>query len=241
MISSSLLVCLFLLSLPGIVIFSMNLRDDTTPDKKNIPPLFTIISQLILLCIFIIVGSLLIRLINHHDAVFIDKWAEAFILGTICSIAHILIYYGVFKFYLPSDEFSKLEKHRNSIGIFTRVFYASVLEEIIFRWAALSFFYWVIHYFIEDPNITIWLAILISSIIFTASHYLGSAVIGNSKALYIYIFFGNMLVGVVCGWQFYSNGIGAAIIVHMCFHILLYPIELIVLKREKHNTNYVSK
>jgi membrane protease YdiL (CAAX protease family) len=125
-----------------------------------------------------------------------------------------------------------IEKHRNSFGIANRILYASVVEELIFRWGIMSLLLWLTQSFLS-VGISAFTSIVISSLIFTLVHYQGSSILGKSFTLYSYIFIGNMLVGIICGWQFYTNGIIAAIIVHMCFHLFLYPFEVKVLRSEQ--------
>ncbi|PWA04584.1 CPBP family intramembrane metalloprotease [Pueribacillus theae] len=174
------------------------------------------------LSIFVALGAALTNKISFNtENIYISNWAKAALVGIGCSITHILIYYGFFK-PLLGKAFYKIEKHRNSIGIIPRILYASVVEELIFRWGILSLLLWLTQ--------SVLISIAVSSLIFTLAHYQGSSIAGKSFTLYSYIFIGNMLVGIICGWQFYENGIFAAILVHMCFHLILYPFEVKVLE-----------
>lgn len=176
----------------------------------------------------------LINKINlNTENIYISSWIDAALVAIGCSITHIVIYYGFFKPRL-GKAFYKIEKHRNSIGIANRILYASVVEELIFRWGIMSLLLWLTQSYLTE-GISVLSSIVVSSLIFTLAHYQGSSIAGKSFTLYSYIFIGNMLVGIICGWQFYDNGIIAAILVHICFHLILYPFEVKVLKSEQTN------
>ncbi|RST57875.1 CPBP family intramembrane metalloprotease [Siminovitchia terrae] len=211
------------ISIPGTTISSIMLNKKSASGKREVPIIVAIILQMVFLSIFVALGVALINKINlNAENIYISSWIEAAIVGIGCSITHILIYYGFFK-PLLGKAFYKIEKHRNSIGIANRILYASVVEELIFRWGILSLLLWITQ--------SVLISIVVSSLIFTLAHYHGSSIVGKSFTLYSYIFIGNMLVGIICGWQFYDNGIFAAILVHMCFHLTLYPFEVKVLKK----------
>jgi len=230
MINWTMFLTLVSISIPGIVISSILLNDKRASGKRDVPIIAAIILQIVLLSIFIIIGVVLINKISlTTDNVYISSWIEAALVGIGCSITHIIIYYGFFRPFL-GKAFYKIEKHRNSIGITTRILYASVVEELIFRWGIMSLLLWLTQsLFIE--RISVLTSIIASSFIFTLAHYQGSSIAGKSFTLYSYIFIGNMLVGIICGWQFYVNGIFAAILVHMCFHLILYPFEVKILAK----------
>ncbi|WP_368653647.1 CPBP family glutamic-type intramembrane protease [Ornithinibacillus sp. 4-3] len=225
-------IILVSISIPGTIISSILLNNKTTSGKREAPITVVIILQLVFLSVFVALGVALINKISlHAENIYISSWIEATLVGIGCSITHILIYYVFYK-PLLGKAFYKIEKHRNSIGIVNRILYASVVEELIFRWGIMSLLLWATQSFLTE-GISVWISIVVSSLIFTLAHYQGSSVAGKSFTLYSYIFIGNMLVGIICGWQFYNNGILAAILVHMCFHLILYPFEIKFLKGEQ--------
>lgn len=229
MFNWAMFLTLVSISIPGITISSIMLTHKTVSGKREVPIVVAIILQIVFLSIFVALGVALTNKISFNtENIYISNWAEAALVGIGCSITHILIYYGFFK-PLLGKAFYKIEKHRNSIGIIPRILYASVVEELIFRWGILSLLLWLTQ--------SVLISIAVSSLIFTLAHYQGSSIAGKSFTLYSYIFIGNMLVGIICGWQFYENGIFAAILVHMCFHLILYPFEVKVLKNVQNKYN----
>lgn len=230
MFNWAMFLTLVSISIPGIMISSIMLNHKTASGKREAPIAAAIILQIAFLSVFVALGVGLTNKINlHAENFYISSWSEAALAGIGCSVAHILIYYGFFR-PLLGKAFYKIEKHRNSIGIANRILYASVVEELIFRWGIMSLLIWFTQSMLTERT-SVLTSIVVSSLIFTLAHYQGSSIAGKSFALYSYIFLGNMLVGVICGWQFYENGIFAAILVHMCFHLLLYPLEVNVLKK----------
>lgn len=229
MFNWALFLTLVSISIPGIIISSIMLNNKTASGKREAPIAAAIILQIVFLSVFVALGVALTNKISlNTQNIYMNSWIEAALAGIGCSVAHLLIYYGFFRPFL-GKAFYKIEKHRNSIGIATRILYASVVEELIFRWGIMSLLLWLTQSILTD-RISVLSSIVVSSLIFTLAHYQGSSIAGKSFTLYSYIFIGNMLVGVICGWQFYENGIFAAILVHMCFHLILYPFEVRVLK-----------
>ncbi|WPK13619.1 CPBP family glutamic-type intramembrane protease [Lysinibacillus louembei] len=227
-------ITLVSISIPGTIISSILLNNKTASGKREVPVIVAIILQLVFLSVFVALGVALINKISlPTENIFISSWIEAALVGIGCSITHILIYYVFFR-PLLGKAFYKIEKHRNSIGIANRILYASVVEELIFRWGIMSLLLWLTQSFLTE-GISVATSVVVSSLIFTLAHYQGSSIAGKSFTLYSYIFIGNMLVGIICGWQFYNNGIIAAILVHMCFHLILYPFEVKVLKSQLNN------
>ena len=235
MFNWALFLTLVSISIPGIIISSIMLNHKTASGKREAPIAAAIILQIVFLSIFVALGAALINKISlNAQNIYMSSWVEAAVAGIGCSVTHLFIYYGFFR-PLLGEAFYKIEKHRNSIGIAARILYASVVEELIFRWGIMSFLLWFTQSMLTERT-SVLTSIVVSSLIFTLAHYPGSSIAGKSFALYSYIFIGNMLAGVICGWQFYENGIFAAILVHMCFHFILYPFEVKVLKKQAGHT-----
>ena len=60
-------------------------------------------------------------------------------LGLICSIGNMLFYYLYLVKTIPQKDYLAIEEHYASIGILSRAFYGGFVEEIMFRWAIMSF------------------------------------------------------------------------------------------------------
>lgn len=143
MFNWAMFLTLVSISIPGITISSIMLTHKTVSGKREVPIVVAIILQIVFLSIFVALGVALTNKISFNtENIYISNWAEAALVGIGCSITHILIYYGFFK-PLLGKAFYKIEKHRNSIGIIPRILYASVVEELIFRWGILSLLLWL--------------------------------------------------------------------------------------------------
>ncbi|MED4730937.1 CPBP family glutamic-type intramembrane protease [Aneurinibacillus migulanus] len=115
-----------------------------------------------------------------------------------------------------------------NIGILSRVFYGGFVEEIIFRWGIMSLILWLLQLILGQLNIiSVIIAIGISSLLFALAHLPSIKVVSEEPktSMYVYTIFGNVWVGIFTGWAFFEAGIFSAIIVHMLFHILWYPIQ----------------
>ncbi|MEH6941295.1 CPBP family intramembrane glutamic endopeptidase [Bacillus sp. JJ722] len=233
---SLLFISLIAISIPGIWVMSIaDQRLQNQMETEKTPMWLSIIVHSSLVLIFTAIGSALIVRVTEGEIFLLKEWKQAVVVGIGCSVIHIIVYYGIFKRIIHSETFFKIERFRNSVGISARLLYASIIEEIIFRFGIMTLMIWVFQFFVNDQEIIVWTAIVISSLLFTLAHFIGISEFGKSKtAVYSYAIVGNMWVGVLCGWQYWTNGIFAAIIVHMLFHLLLYPIE------KYHLNKYVS-
>ncbi|MGG2111519.1 CPBP family intramembrane glutamic endopeptidase [Lysinibacillus pakistanensis] len=72
-----------------------------------------------------------------------------------------------------------------------------------------------------------WLAIAISSILFALIHLPSIKLVASKpkKSMYVYAIIGNIWVGIFAGVAFVYGSLLAAIIVHMLFHLLWWPIQ----------------
>ncbi|MGF9992801.1 CPBP family intramembrane glutamic endopeptidase [Bacillus mycoides] len=222
------------ISIPGILFMSLaerKLQKQSINDNEKIPIYVSLLTHTILVLIFSGMGTVLIFKVVGKDIFFIKNLLQAVVVGIFSSCGHLLFYYGFYKRFLDKETFIKIEQQRNGAGLGARVLYGGVIEEIIFRWGIMTFIIWIMSLFVAITNVVIGIAIVLSSILFAVVHFVGISEMKKSKLLYSYVIVGNIWVGVFCGWQFWTNGIFAAMIVHMLFHLLLYPFELWNLKK----------
>jgi membrane protease YdiL (CAAX protease family) len=151
-------------------------------------------------------------------------------LSLLCALIHVAVYYFYFRKNVENETFTKVEKTRQQIGIVTRTLYGGVVEEIIFRFGMMSFFVWVCNFFIEDVDLSIWTANILASILFALAHLPGvyQMKVPVTKTIYLYTTSMNVMVGVFCGWLYWKEGLLAAIMCHMLFHLVWYVFEIMV-------------
>ena len=150
------------------------------------------------------------------------------LFGLICSVGNILLYYFYFVKSISKKDYLAVENHYHSIGILSRVFYGGFVEEIMFRWGIMSLLLWLLQFISEPVNtISVFIAVGITSILFALVHIPSIKMVSPEPkpAMYIYTNVGNIWVGILTGWAFLKAGILAAIIVHILFHLLWYPIQ----------------
>jgi len=154
---------------------------------------------------------------------------SATVLTTLVAFAgHYVIYYLVFRPQLPSDYVIVGEGIRLRMGILARILQGGLVEEVQFRWGAMSLIVWF--GFIIFPNrgdTIIWGGIVIAAVLFGLFHLIGAVQLGmgNSKASISLTIIDNMMVGIAFGWLFWQYGLVAAIISHALIHVIWFPIE----------------
>ncbi|WP_080874017.1 CPBP family intramembrane glutamic endopeptidase [Oceanobacillus timonensis] len=148
-------------------------------------------------------------------------------LGVICSLSHLLFYYMYLVPRLTKTDYMEIETHYVNTGILSRVFYGGVIEEVMFRWGLLSLFIWLFQLMSIGDCLSTLFAISISCILFAFVHLPSiKLVVSQPKPLlYVYTIVANIWVGIFAGVAFIQGGLLAAIIVHMLFHLIWWPIQ----------------
>jgi len=150
-------------------------------------------------------------------------------LTTIVIFAgHYVIYYFVFRPRLPTDYVIIGESVRLRMGILARVLQGGLVEEVQFRWGAMSAVVWLgIALLPVQRDAIIWIGITIAAILFGFFHLIGAVQlgIGNSTAAKMVTVIDNVWVGVGFGWLFWQYGLLAAIVSHALLHVIWFPIE----------------
>ncbi|MEH7460313.1 CPBP family intramembrane glutamic endopeptidase [Bacillus sp. JJ1127] len=222
-------IFVFSIAIPGIVTMSLaeqkiNKKLENTPETPSI--YLSLFLHTLLVLLFSGMGVFFLSKIQNGNIISPSNIGEAVLIGVICSLGHVIMYYGFFRKVIDKETFLQIEHQRHGVGLGARVLYGGVVEEIIFRWGLMPLFITLMSLFHDVTQIIVILGIILSSILFAITHFLGVKGMKKSRWLYSYAVLGNLWVGIFCGWQFWSNGLISAIIVHMLFHLLLYPCEL---------------
>lgn len=225
---------LFLLTviicLPGV--YFMMKTEKNLMDNEEITDNQRLASHLILVGMFSAVGAFAVPKISMipTDMELYSILTHGLVLGTICSAGNLLFYYFFLKKTIPHNDYLAIEKHYRNMGILSRVFYGGFVEEVMFRWGIMSLVLWLSELIFKEVNLfSLVLAFGISSILFALVHVPSiKLVIKEPKtSVYVYTVIGNVWVGIFTGLAFLEAGIFAAIIVHVLFHLLWYPIQKI--------------
>lgn len=218
---------LFATAIPGMLCMSVILKNDS----KKIPIYITLLANSVLVLIFSGIGTFLNFKVLGENIFFIKNIKEVMIVGIFSSMVYMLFYYGLYKRFLNTGTFFEIENARKNEGLPARVLFVSIVEEIVFRWVIMTFIIWIISLFATVNEIVVSFAIIISSILSALTYFMNMLKIEKSQLSYSYIIIENMWIGILCGWQFWTNGILAAMIVHMLFYVLLYSFVTWNLKK----------
>ena len=221
------MIIVFIICIPGIYYMYQSekiyIKEDDVTDRQRL------IIHILTAIIFSAIGAFIvpkIDVVQQIEAIKIISYG--FGLGVICSIGNLLFYYMYFVPNLTREEYYKIENYYVNAGILSRVFYGGIIEEVIFRWSLLSLFIWLCQLVNLNNETSVWIAITFSSILFALIH-IPSIKLVTSKpktSMYVYAIFGNIWVGVFAGAAFVYGSLVAAIIVHMLFHLLWWPIQI---------------
>lgn len=187
-----------------------------------------LIAHFLTAIIFSLIGSFAVPKIQIDQQPDVTQFLIfGFGLGAICSIGHLVLYYKYLVPRITKPDYAEIEKHYANTGILSRVFYGGILEEVIFRWGALSLLIWLSFLMGITELTSSILAISLSSLLFALVHLPSIKLIASQPkpAMYIYTIVGNIWVGLFAGVAFMQAGLGAAIVVHMLFHLMWWPIQ----------------
>lgn len=229
-----LFVLTVMICLPGV--YFMLQTEKKLVEKDDIPDHERLIAHLILVGVFGAIGAFAVPRVSilTTDIGIFYVLEYGLMLGVTCSIGNILLYYFYLTKNISYNDYLDIEKHYNNMGILSRVFYGGFVEEVMFRWGIMSLVLWLSQLIFKQINLfSIFIAIGISSILFALVHLPSiKMVIEEPKpSIYVYTILGNVWVGIFTGWAFLEAGIFSAIIVHILFHLLWYPIQKICANR----------
>lgn len=247
-----LLFILIMLCMPGILFLAPTTRSiyksikERIPAGKKIPSenrfiIISIIQTLVLVAIAAAFGIAVSYKTNLH-APFLEALASnqrlggalqpqiipSFIVGLGGAIIFLLAYYFVFRPRLDKKTVQCMENLRKSVGFWGRIFYGGIVEEVLCRWGLMAFFVWIGALLFGSPSsLIIWIAIIISGLLFGLAHLPGYLSFGCEKtSAFITSVIGlNLWASIIFGWLFWQYGLCAAIIAHALFHIVWYPFD----------------
>ena len=112
-------------------------------------------------------------------------------------------------------------------------FHAGVTEEIIFRYGLMNLLVWVGRLALGEKggsnSIHLWIANLLSALVFGAFHLVGVAPVPDSLYAQASVVAENTLAGLVFGWFFCRYGLESAMLTHFLLDVFFYVITLPVL------------
>jgi len=151
------------------------------------------------------------------------------VIGIAGALIFVAMYYGLFRPWLDEETRTHWDELRNGLGIWARLLYGGIAEEVLTRWGLMSLLVWLGTLVVGRPTpIVVWIAILISGVLFGLGHAPSYLAAGCHKTL---AFFSAMIVlnlwaSLIFGWLFWQHGLIAAIAAHMLFHLVWWPFDL---------------
>ena len=254
-----LFLCLVLVSVPGLLVAIPNLmrRLETTaadrlPPGKDLPPwpvivAATLAQSLLLVSVAAAVGTALAPRVGLKAPCFEalvsgqSLWAAlepqlvpALVLGVGGALAIVAAYYLFFRPRLNAQTVRSMEELRMDLGLWARLLYGGIVEEVLFRWGVITLLAWIGAMLVGGPTPAVmWTVILISGLLFGIGHLpsyrlAGCQVTPLFLALMIVL---NLWATLICGRLFWQYGLLAAMIAHMLYHLVWLPFDLYFYRR----------
>ncbi|MFN2291420.1 MAG: type II CAAX prenyl endopeptidase Rce1 family protein [Anaerolineae bacterium] len=144
------------------------------------------------------------------------------------ALVFVAAYYGYFRPRFEAETLRAWEDLRNGLGIWGRLLYGGIVEEVLTRWGLMTLFVWLGALIAGEPSpVVIWVAIVLSGVLFGLGHAPGYLAAGCEKSA---IFFGamislNLWASLIFGWLYWQYGLLSAMMAHMLFHLVWLPFD----------------
>lgn len=156
------------------------------------------------------------------------QWAPSLVMGLVGALVFLGAYYGYFRPRLDTETVHVTENLRGAIGLWGRIFYGAIVEEILVRWGLMTLFLWILSLIVDPLSpLVYWIAIFLSGLLFALGHIPGSLAAGAKKTpmFYAATLLLNVWASLIFGWLFWQHGLLAAMLAHALLHLLWYPLE----------------
>ncbi|QMV42759.1 CPBP family intramembrane glutamic endopeptidase [Cohnella cholangitidis] len=239
------------LCLPGIVLmsqYSVRALADKPDNKLSDTSLFAAVATqtLVIVALCAAAGVYLGRGVGIRDLVLEGaargeaQWSDLYrqlkagaLSGVLCAGAWMIAYYGFVRSRLDEETVAISERLRNRLSLWTRITSGGIVEEVIFRWGALTVAMWALSAINLGESASWWIGIAVTGIVFGLAHlpvnlqegckpsplFIGTSIVGN------------LWVSLICGYLLYRYGLIAAMTVHVLFHVIWYPWDMSVHRR----------
>ena len=248
-----LFASLVLVCIPGVAIavrgttgaLERLARNNMRPDQQLPPrPVLMLASgaqTMVLVALAAAVGTLLAPKVGLH-APFFEALAAgsplwppirsqlipALLVGNLGALLFVAAYYWLFRPRLDTETVLRMEELRNELGIWGRVLYGGIVEEVLIRWGLMTLLVWLGSLLLGDPtSAVVWTAIIVAGILFGLGHAPSYLAAGCKRSP---IFFATMIslnlwASLIFGWLFWHYGLLAAMLGHMLFHLVWWPFD----------------
>ncbi len=155
-------------------------------------------------------------------------WLPTLLLTTLATAMMLAAYYGWARPRLDRPTLQLIESQRLDLGLGGRLLYGGIVEEVLARWGLMTLFVWLGSLLVgEVTAVIIWMAIILSGVLFGLAHMPSLLAMGARKsAVFVITAISlNLWVSLVFGWLFWQYGLVAAMLSHMLLHLLWYPVD----------------
>jgi len=133
---------------------------------------------------------------------------------------------------LSSDFVMKAEELANNTSFLTRILYGGLTEELLLRWGMMTLFVWLGWCIFTkgqgEPSPFYFVgAIALSAFLFGLGHLPLTFALGTqiNTLVVAYIIVGNSFFGLIAGYLYWHQGLEAAMISHIVFHIIVVTVN----------------
>jgi hypothetical protein len=250
-----LFVVLIVVCVPGVLVtvprtikMIGNLAQEKLPPGKEMPPMpvlviASVVQSLAVLAVPGAIGTAVAHQVGLRAPVFealldgVPLWPAVWpqilptlVVGTAGALLFVAMYYGLFRPWLDEETRARWDELRNGLGIWARLLYGGIAEEVLARWGMMSLFVWLGAVAFGQPTLAIvWGAILISGVLFGLGHAPSYLAAGCHKttAFFVAMLALNLWASLIFGWLFWQHGLLAAMVAHMLFHLVWWPFDLV--------------
>jgi hypothetical protein len=150
-------------------------------------------------------------------------------LSVAGALVFLAAYYGFFCRRLDAETVYVMDELRNKLGIWGRVLYGGVVEEVLIRWGLMTVLVWLGALLVGEPSAGVmWAAILLSGILFGLGHAPSYLAAGcrRTPMFFAAAIFLNLWAGTIFAWLYWHYGLEAAMIGHALFHLVWWPVDV---------------
>jgi hypothetical protein len=250
----SLFLVLVLVSVPGLLVAIPNLvkrlektaidrlPPDKTPPPRSVLITVTVAQSLLLVAVASGVGTALAPRVGLGAPFFealvsgqplwdaaAPQLLPALTLGICGALAIVAAYYLFFRPRLDEQTVRSMEELRMELGLWARVLYGGIVEEVLFRWGVMTLLVWVFSELFGGPTpAVVWAVIVISGVLFGIGH-LPSYRLAGCQVTPLFLsamIVLNLWATLICGWLYWQYGLLAAMIAHMLYHLVWMPFDV---------------
>jgi len=234
------------IALPGTVKTIVQIAERQTSADANLPSTgvlvaISFVQTMLLFAVAAAVGTALAPLVGLHAPVFEalvsgealwpalrTQLPASLSLGIGGAAVFLALYYWVFRPRLDETTVRAMETLRNRLGMWGRLFYGGIAEEVLTRWGLMTLLAWLGALIAGSPNAAVmWTAIVISGVLFGLGHAPSYLAAGcqRSPLFFVTMISLNLWASLLFGWLFWQYGLEAAMVGHMLFHLAWWPFD----------------